>query len=98
MNPKQFDVDYNDRDSAGRLLASMRFATDKQAPKPGETVWTTDDEGHTCRGTVTHVEGSVVHIDLDRATWRVLRPAARDLIEDDIFGSIEVTEDQLVPA
>ncbi|MGA2163825.1 MAG: hypothetical protein ABSH36_05080 [Solirubrobacteraceae bacterium] len=98
MNPNQFDVDYNDRDREGRLMASMRFAAGNRIPEPGESVWTADDEGHTCRGTVSHVEGSVVYIDLDRSTWRVFRAVGMDTIEDDIYGLIEVTEDEPVPA
>lgn len=64
-----FEVDFNDRDSDGRLLASMRFASGPRVPEVGEWVWTADDEGHSCVGRVVALDGLIVHIELDRATW-----------------------------
>jgi hypothetical protein len=64
-----FEVDYNDRDKDGRLMASMRFASSARFPDPGETVWTGDDEGNGCWGTVAAVDGLIVYIDLARETW-----------------------------
>jgi hypothetical protein len=67
-----FEVDFNDRDNEGRLKASRTFASSARTPDVGEVVVTRDDEGHSCEGTVTEVNGSIVYIDLDRSTWRRL--------------------------
>lgn len=96
MKAFQFDVDFNDRDPDGRLKASMRFASDGRVPEPGETVWTADDEGNRCRGTVSEVRGLVVLIDLDRSTWRVLGPASTEVIESN-KTRIQATERPFVP-
>lgn len=64
-----FEVDYNDRDREGRLLASLKFARPSQAPAVDDYVWTADEDGNGCWGTVVGVNGHSVHIDLDRATW-----------------------------
>jgi hypothetical protein len=64
-----FEVDFNDRNKDGRLLASMRFASGAVFPRPGERVWTYDDEGNGCEGTVYSVDGLIVTITLDRSTW-----------------------------
>ncbi len=67
-----FEVDFNDRDGAGRLKASRSFATSGRKPDIGETVLARDDEGNECKGTVAAVRGSIVYVDLDRSTWRRL--------------------------
>jgi hypothetical protein len=64
-----FAVDYNDREPDGALLASMRFASSPWSPESGDLVWTADDEGNGCWGTVRATDGLLVTIDLDRATW-----------------------------
>lgn len=96
MNDISFDVDFNDRDKDGRLRASMRFASTGRVPDLGETVWIADDDGHRCRGTVSEVDGLIVHIDLDRSTWRVLGPST-EVIEDGPSFRVQVTERPFVP-
>lgn len=81
-NSPIFQVDYNDRNRRGHLLASLRFATPPRA-EVGEYVLTIDDEGNECWGTIVHVNGQSVHIDLDRATWN------RALRVDSIFAAPE---------
>jgi hypothetical protein len=66
-----FEVDFNDLDRDGRLLASMRFAHGAvRFPQPGEHVSAHDAEQNWCEGTVFSVDGLIVTITLDRDTWR----------------------------
>jgi hypothetical protein len=64
-----FEVDFNDLDRDGRLMASMRFASSVRIPDVGEPVWVADDEGNGCRGTVAAVEGLIIYVELDQLTW-----------------------------
>jgi hypothetical protein len=70
-----FEVDFNDRDRDGRLVASRTFASSPRKPDVGETVLAHDDEGNRCEGTVSEVKDSIVYIDLDRSTWQRLTVA-----------------------
>lgn len=64
-----FEVDFNDRDGSGRLVASLTFASSFRKPDVGELVVAHDDEGNRCAGTVADVKNTIVVIDLDRSTW-----------------------------
>jgi|SRR5829696_1085552 len=67
-----FEVDFNDRDGHGRLKASRTFGSSGRKPNENERVLAHDDEGNECEGNVVEVNGSIVYIDLDRATWKRL--------------------------
>jgi hypothetical protein len=70
-NTITFEVDFNDLDKSGRLMASMRFAHGAmQFPEPGEIVLSHDAEGNWCEGTVFSTDSLIVTIRLDRDTWR----------------------------
>ncbi len=63
-----FDVDLNDVDADGRLMASLRFGSSFRTPEPQERVFVRDDEGNGCWGYVNRIEDLIVYIDLARGT------------------------------
>jgi hypothetical protein len=71
MTPILFKADFNNVAEDGRLVkVSMRHAADQsRAPSPGDRVFLYDDEANTCQGTADRVEGQIVFVELDEATW-----------------------------
>jgi hypothetical protein len=72
------DVDFNDVDLQGRLMATRRFASSLRKPDVGEWAFLVDDEGNRCWGRVERVDGLIVYLALDRSTWE--RITAPDLM------------------
>jgi hypothetical protein len=64
------DVDFNDVDRDGLLVASRRFASSPREPFSGERVWVSDDEGLGCEAAVDRVDGMIVYLRLDRSTFK----------------------------
>ncbi len=60
-------VDFNDLDEQGRVLALLRLAPD--TAEVGARAYLLDDEGNSCSGTITSIEGALIHVDADWNTW-----------------------------
>jgi hypothetical protein len=98
-----FEVDFNDLDESGRLLASMRYASGAtRFPQPGERVLAHDSEGNWCEGVVYSYAGLGVTITLDRDTWErrhttIANPYASGIISPEPQDTKGI-DPKLVPA
>lgn len=62
-------TDFNSVDDERRFIASLRFAESAARPTEGESVFLYDQEGNSVRGVVDRIEGMIVHVRPEMATW-----------------------------
>ena len=62
-------ADFNSFDDQRRIKASLRFADSPERPLAGEWVNLRDDEGNAVKGVVEEVDGMIVHVRPEIATW-----------------------------
>lgn len=62
-------ADFNSVDDEWRVRTSLRFAKTLERPRPGELIWLYDDEGNAVWGVVDELQGLVIYVRLEMATW-----------------------------
>jgi hypothetical protein len=67
----RLQVDFNDLDDDGRVLALRRIAP--RAARDGERAYMLDDEGNRCWGTIAGGDGGLIYIDADWLTWTTVQ-------------------------
>ena len=70
-------ADFNDKMRSERLYSSLRFLGGQREPTVGELVLVTDDDGNQCNAVVAEINGRIVELDPDWATFRPGFGAAR---------------------
>jgi hypothetical protein len=75
-------ADFNSVDADRRFVASLRFATTPAKPAKGERVRLHDDEGNSVVGVVEEIDGMIVRVRPDMATW-----TSSDVSVDSPFAS-----------
>jgi hypothetical protein len=65
-------VEFNDLDEQGRLLVLVELAP--EPPDEGERAYLFDDEGNSCWGTVSSIDGDLIRVDADWDTWQTDGP------------------------
>lgn len=75
-------ADFNSVDPYRRFVASLRFAKTPARPAKGERVRLHDDEGNSVVGVVEEIDGLLVRVRPDMATW-----TSSDVSVDSPFAS-----------
>jgi hypothetical protein len=64
------EVDFNNMDSADRVVASVRYSSQLRPPDLGEWVRLNDPEGNSCIGKIEELRNLVVAVRPDWTTWQ----------------------------
>jgi hypothetical protein len=67
-------VDFNNLEDDDRLPTTLRYATGPRKPRAGDWVRIVDSDGDTCLAQVLRVEGMLVEVRPNWATWEAGAP------------------------